>query len=130
MKLQRVVRVGDGIERCGEAYDDRTHLRMNVAEDVRNALTGKRNSLAGSCLIEPEIKAFAVEEGEDIVEEGIGIGKLNDAANGNDLQMGDEGAVFLQERVMALWRKREGGSARDWIQPCYGRDAAMLVLLG
>jgi hypothetical protein len=128
-ELKGVVRIGDGIKRCGEAHNDRTHLRVDIAEDVRDAFARKRNRLAGSGLIKPKLKAFALEEGEDVMEEGIGVGKLNHATNWNDLQMGEEGAIFLQERVMALRREGKRGSACKWFKPSYRGDSATLVLL-
>jgi hypothetical protein len=120
-----VARVSDGVERRGEADDDGAHLRMDVAKDVGDAGAREGYGLGGTGFVEAEVESLAVVEGEDVVKEGVGVGKLHDAADGNNLQMRHEGAVLLQQRVMALRCEGENGSVAEGFKPDYGDDLAM-----
>jgi hypothetical protein len=58
---------------------------MNIAEDIRSALTGEGNRPARACFIEPKIKPLAFEKREDVMEKRVGIRKLNATADRNYL---------------------------------------------
>src|SRR5579872_4396493 len=98
---------------------------MDVAEDVRDARAREGYGFGGARFVEPEVKALAVEQGEDVVKEGVGVGELDDAADRDDLHVWDEGAILLQERVVGLRAECERGSIAERIKPDDSGDGAM-----
>ncbi len=63
------------------------------------------------------------------MEEGVGVGKLHDRANGNDLQVREKCSIFLEQRVRPMGGERHGLSARQRFQPEDGGDGTMLCRL-
>ncbi len=123
-----MIRVGDCIERRGKRHDDRAHLGMNVAEDIRNSLVRKSDRLACSRLVEAEIEALAIEERKYVMEKRIGVGELDCASDGDDLEVRNERAVFLQEPVVVAWNEGSRGSSRHWFCPDDDGREVLLIL--
>src|SRR6185312_760133 len=63
------------VPRAGHGEDDRAHLRVDVAEDVREAgaVELARARLAG--LVEPEIEGPGIAQREYVVEVRVEVGK-------------------------------------------------------
>src|ERR1700733_15836501 len=51
--------------------DDRTHLRVNIAEDVRNTIAIEPDYASGVSLVEAKVKALSVEQRKNVVIEGL-----------------------------------------------------------
>ena len=93
--------------------DDRTHFGMNVAEDVGDALAVEEHRALRMRLVESEVEALAVEEGEDVVKEGVEVGKLNVTAGGYDENVRGELLILLSEGELPLsGDRREHGLLR------------------
>jgi hypothetical protein len=60
------------------------HLRVDVAEDVRNSIAVEAHATFGVSFVKAEVKALAVEEREDVVEERIEVREGDTAACGYD----------------------------------------------
>jgi hypothetical protein len=60
---------------------------VNIAEDVGHSFPGENDILRFPCLIETEIESLAVEQGKDVVKEGIGVGKRDDAPHRNNQEV-------------------------------------------
>ena len=75
------------------------HLRMDIAEDVRNTLSIKFHCAGAPRLVETQVKAPAAEQRKDIVKERVLIWELNTAADRNYEQAWDEGLVFLYQAL-------------------------------
>jgi hypothetical protein len=57
---------------------------MDIAEDIGDAFSVEPYRPTGPRFIEAEIKAFAVEQREDVVKKRVLIGKFNLSSRGND----------------------------------------------
>ena len=57
-------------------HHHRTHLGMDVAEDVGHALAIEMDGARGARFVESEIELLAVEQREHVVEPGIEVGEL------------------------------------------------------
>ncbi len=90
------------IVRSAKCQHDRSHLWMNVAEDIGDAFAIKTHGAAGAGFVEAEVETLAVEERKDIVKEGILVRKLHRGARGDDEQMGREHLVFLHQTIGCL----------------------------
>ena len=55
-------RIGDCVIRRRQGDDYGTHLRMDVAEDKRDARLVELDKSRGSALIEPKVETLALEE--------------------------------------------------------------------
>ena len=89
-------RVGDGVERGGQSDDHSAHLRVNITENIRDAFALKCDGLARSSFIKAQIEAFAFKKREHVVIERIGVGKLDNGANRDYLQMRNEMRFFCR----------------------------------
>lgn len=99
----RPVRRGNRVVRRAERNDDGAHVWVNVAEDEGNSFAVELDGVMGMTLVKSEVEALAVEEREDIVKEGIEVGKLDDTADGYEKEVWDELLVFLsQGELLAL----------------------------
>ena len=85
------------VVRRGQSDYDRAHLRMNIAEDERDARLVEFHKAGGSTLIEPQIKSLSIEQREHVMKEGVAIGKLNLAARWNHDQRRMECLVPLHQ---------------------------------
>ena len=74
----------DGIVRRRYRDDNRSHILMDVAEDVGDSFSHEGEGMRTTRLIETEIKTAAIEERKHIMEERITIGEGNDASRGNN----------------------------------------------
>ena len=72
---------------------------MNIAEYVRDSFPPESNLLRRASLIEAQVEAAPIEKREDVVKEGIGIGKVYDTPHRHDEQMGRELFVLLQQSI-------------------------------
>jgi len=96
--------ISDRVERRGQRDNNCAHLRMNVAEDIRNAFARKHHAACRPCLVESKIETPSIEERKYIVKERICIRKRNTAADRNDQQMRREHFILLQQRKVAGFR--------------------------
>src|ERR1700684_2977746 len=90
---------------------------MNVAEDIRDPRLIELHKLRAAALIQSQIEAFAIEQGEHIVKKRIVVGKLHLAARWNHNQQGMETFVLLHQlrnlrRVLYRWSRRGSRSNR------------------
>src|SRR6202030_2982378 len=94
--------------------DRAAHFRVNVAEEKADAGTIEMNHLAGPRLVKSEIKSLAVKKRENIVQEGIFVGKLHRRSHLNDHHMWIETLVDLRDlrRRMAGRGCGSGASSR------------------
>ena len=74
----------NGKQRRLQRDDDGTHLRVNIAEKIRDPRTFEANLLAGARFIQSQVKALPVKERENIVKEGVVIGERDGCPHGND----------------------------------------------
>src|SRR5689334_17034754 len=80
------------------------HIRMDIAEDVGDAFAIEFYAARLARLIKRQIKALAIKERKDVVEERVFVGKLHTAANRNHKQTGDELLVLLyQLPLQTFW---------------------------
>src|SRR5260370_41704691 len=89
--------VGNCIVPSIQRNDHGAHLGVNVAEDERDYRLVELHKLRGATLIEPQVKALAVEQRKDIVEKGIPIGELDLAARWDHQQRRLETLIFLHQ---------------------------------
>lgn len=103
--------VGDGIVRGVHSDNDGAHFWMNVAKKKTDARMIEADRIGGAGFVKPEIEALTVEERENVVEEGVAIGKIHDGADAHDSEMRMESFVFLKDlRFFALVRSGRRGS--------------------
>src|SRR6476469_6379286 len=73
--------VGNGVIGRSQSDHDRAHLRMNIAEDKRNARLVEVHKAGRSAFVQAQVETFAFEEREHIVKKRITIGKLHLSPN-------------------------------------------------
>ena len=73
------------------------HLRVNVAEDERNARLVEFNKLRRAALIKSEIETLSVEQRKHVVKKRILIGKLDLPSRRDHQQRRMETLVFLHQ---------------------------------
>src|ERR1700722_4246152 len=98
--------------------DDRTHLGMNIAEDVRNTIAIEPDRASGMGFVETEVKTLSVEERKNIVVERVEVGKVYAAAGPDNQNMRDKLLILLLECVL-LRRARRRSTLRfvSWRKP-------------
>lgn len=89
--------VGNSVIRRRHSDDDGIHLRMNVAEDERNPRLVELYKARSAAFVETKVKALALEERKDVVEERIVVGELDFASDRNHDEAGVKFLVSLHE---------------------------------
>lgn len=98
----------------------RAHLRMDVAENIGDALSREDDAARGAGLIESEIEAPPIEERKHVVKEWVGIWKSNTASHRHNQQVRSKHLVFLQQSIVAgSYEWRRAGPRR--VQPDHCR---------
>jgi len=110
-------RIGDCVIRRRQGDDYGTHLRMNVAEDKRDARLVELDKTRGSAFIEPEVEALALEERKHVVKERIMIGEIYDRTDLHDEYMRFKCFVALRKNP-ADWRIDGVSMARGFSLHC------------
>ena len=100
------VLAGYAVIRRAERQNDSSHLRVNIAEDVGNAIAIKPDCSVGMSFIEAEVKAFSIKERKNIVVEGVKVGEVYTAAGRHDENMRCELLIFLLKRVALRCTRR------------------------
>src|SRR5580658_3868559 len=72
---------------------------MNIAEYVRDSFPAESYLLRRACLIKAQVEAASLEFREDVVKEGISIGKVHDTSDWDDEQVRCELFVLLQQGI-------------------------------
>src|ERR1700712_5255786 len=73
--------------RGGEGDYDGAHFRVDVAEDIRDAVVIKMHDARGSSFIQAKIESLAVEQRKHVMEKGIKVREIHAAARGDDEEM-------------------------------------------
>jgi hypothetical protein len=105
---QAAVGCGDAVVGGAEGDDDGAHLGVDVAEDVGDTFAVEDDGALGVGFVEAEVEALAVEEGEDVVEEGVEVGELDAGAGGDDQDVRGELLILLDQGVLLVGARREG----------------------
>src|SRR4029077_2181522 len=80
------------------------HLRVNVAEKIGRPYAVESHGSLRTGLIQPQIEPLSSIERKNIVEPGIGIGKIDDAADRYDQQRRLTLLVALHKAVVRALR--------------------------
>src|ERR1700727_79695 len=75
----------------------RTHLRMNIAEDVRHARLREAFLPCAPAFIKPQVEGLATINRKHIVEKWVLIGELDFRAHPDRYYMRRESFFFLQQ---------------------------------
>ena len=76
--------VGHGVVGRVDRHYNRTHFRMDIAEQKADPGMVEADGVSGSRFVEAKIKALAIEKREDIVEERVAIRKINYGTDAHD----------------------------------------------
>ncbi len=95
------VPVGYRVVRSVQRNHHGAHLRMNVAEDERNARLVEFDKLRGAALIESEIETLSVEQRKHVVKKRILIREL-DLPSRRDHQQGRMETLVLLHQLRDL----------------------------
>jgi hypothetical protein len=89
--------VGIGYSEVGSLQNEHygAHLRMNVAENVRNPRLSECNSSSASTLVQPQVKGPALIDGERVMEKWIAIWKFNSSPSSHSKNVWREFFVLL-----------------------------------
>jgi hypothetical protein len=98
--------VGDSVVGSFQGHHHSAHFWVNVAEDIADAFAVEHYTAAGSCFIETEVKAFPIEQREDVVEERVFVGKDHSASHGYNDQVRSETFVSLHELLSRAAQRR------------------------
>src|ERR1700680_562217 len=89
--------IGDSVVSRVQSDDHRAHLRVNIAENIRDPRFVELDKASGAAFIQSEIKAFTVEEGKNIVEEWIVVRKLDPPSHRNYQKRRSETLIGLDQ---------------------------------
>ena len=90
---------------------------MDVAEDIGKTFPRERDLLLASSFIKTQIEPLSIEEGEDVMEEGVRVGEENDASDWDDEYVRREHTILLQQHITAV--SGEGkSSVSNRFEPC------------
>src|ERR1700733_8653042 len=103
------VTIGDPVKRRSQREDHGAHLRMNVAENVRDSDLIETHITGSSCLVESEVETLTVKERKDIVKKRVVIRKLYDRSNRHDQNVRLKAFVQLDQARMLLAKRRRQG---------------------
>ena len=90
-------RVRDPVVRSIQRHDYRTHLGMDIAEDVSDSRLVKVHIASASRFVQAKIKTLAFEQGKYIMKEGIVIGERHHRTDRHNQQVRIEAFVLLHE---------------------------------
>jgi hypothetical protein len=96
-----------------DCNDRSAHFRVNVAEKKTHTGTVEVNRLAGPCFVKSKVESFAVKERENIMQEGILVGKLDRCPNLNNEDVRIETLIHLRNLRRGMARCRRGNSYRS-----------------
>ena len=100
MKNNGAIWLGNSIVGRAECNDDCAHFRVDIAEDVRDALAIELDGAMRVGFVEAQVKAFSVKERKDIVKKRIEIRQIDTTAGWYDQHVRTEFLVFLNKRVL------------------------------
>ncbi len=88
------------------AYHHRAHLRMNIAENIRDTWSIEMYISAGAALVEAQIESLTVKAREDIVKEWVEVRKGHDTTNLYHQYVWYKLLILLRQLKAALRRPR------------------------
>src|SRR5262249_28504788 len=83
------------VVRSFQSNNDRAHFRMNIAKNVGNARPVEKYIASRARFVKTEVEAFSFEKRENVVKEGISVGKFHDGSHGHDQKMRLKAFVVL-----------------------------------
>ena len=89
--------VGNGVVVRLHHHDDRTHFRMDVAEDIANSRTVELHPPGCARFVKSEVEPLALKERKHVMKERVEIGEIHRRADRNHEDVRFEALVLLRE---------------------------------